>query len=82
MLKYCFWRNFFSRAESCCVVNGVRGLRLGLCFLRVPILMGPVGGLRVRSGKQKMKQMKIEKLTKISHLKTCVFRVLSGNRVL
>ena len=31
--KYCFWRNFFSKADNCWVVNGVRGLRLGLCFL-------------------------------------------------
>ena len=49
MLRYCLARNFFSRAESCCVVKGVRGLRLGLCFRSVPILMGPVGGFRVMS---------------------------------
>ena len=49
MLRYCLARNFFSRAESCCVVKGVRGFRLGLCFRSVPILMGPVGGFSVMS---------------------------------
>ena len=48
MLKYCFSRNFFSNAFSCCVVNGVLGLRLGLCFLRVQ-RRGPGGGLNRRS---------------------------------
>lgn len=33
--KYCFSLNFFSRATSCWVVNGVLGFRLGLCFLNV-----------------------------------------------
>ena len=32
MDRYCFSRNFFSRAISCWVVKGVRGLRLGLCL--------------------------------------------------
>lgn len=31
-------------------MKGVRGLRLGLCFLRVPILIGPGGGFKVISG--------------------------------
>ena len=53
MERYCLARNFFSRAASCWVVKGVLGLRLGLCFLRVPILMGPEGGLRVRSEKKR-----------------------------
>lgn len=35
MDRYCFWRNFRSRASNCEVVNGVLGLRLVLCFLRV-----------------------------------------------
>ena len=35
MDRYCFSRNFFSKAVSCCVVNGVRGFRFGLCFLKV-----------------------------------------------
>ena len=48
MLKYCFSRNFFSNAFSCCVVNGVLGLRLGLCFLSVQ-RRGPGGGLNRRS---------------------------------
>uniref|UniRef100_A0A915JKN8 Uncharacterized protein n=1 Tax=Romanomermis culicivorax TaxID=13658 RepID=A0A915JKN8_ROMCU len=30
MLKYCFCLNFRSKANSCCVVNGVRGLRRSL----------------------------------------------------
>lgn len=34
MDRYCFWRNFLSRARSCVVVKGVRGLRLVLCFLK------------------------------------------------
>lgn len=49
MLKYCFSRNFFSSAFSCCVVKGVLGLRLGLCFLKVQ-RRGPGGGLNRRSG--------------------------------
>ena len=44
MLRYCFSRNFFSRAISCCVVKGVRGFRLGLCFRSVH-LSGPRLGL-------------------------------------
>lgn len=32
MLRYCLSLNFFSKARSCCVVNGVRGLRFGLCL--------------------------------------------------
>lgn len=34
MERYCFCRNFLSRARSCEVVKGVRGFRLVLCFLR------------------------------------------------
>ena len=30
--RYCFWRNLRSRASSCWVVNGVRGLRFVLCL--------------------------------------------------
>ena len=40
--KYCFCRNFLSRASSCAVVNGVRGFRFGLCFLRVHIFGTPI----------------------------------------
>ena len=47
--KYCFCRNFFSSADNCWVVNGVRGLRFGLCLRNVPILMGPEGGFSVIS---------------------------------
>ncbi len=43
MLRYCFSLNFFSNAMSCCVVNGVLGLRFGLCFLSVH-LSGPSCG--------------------------------------
>lgn len=35
MLRYCLSLNFFSSANNCCVVNGVLGFRLGLCFLRL-----------------------------------------------
>ena len=49
MDKYCFWRNFFSKADNCWVVKGVRGLRFGLCLRKVPILMGPEGGFNVIS---------------------------------
>lgn len=38
--RYCFCRNFRSSASSWDVVNGVRGFRLVLCFLR-----GQAGGL-------------------------------------
>lgn len=38
MDRYCFWRNLRSKARSCDVVNGVRGLRLVLCFLRVQVV--------------------------------------------
>ena len=56
MDKYCFVRNFFSRADNCCVVKGVRGFRLGLCLRKVPIFIGPIGGLNVISGaKEKRK---------------------------
>jgi hypothetical protein len=47
MERYCFSRNFFSSEFSCCVVKGVLGLRLGLCFRRVH-LSGPVGALKPR----------------------------------
>jgi hypothetical protein len=52
MDKYCFCRNFFSKADNCCVVKGVRGFRLGLCLRKVPIFIGPVGGFNVISGAQ------------------------------
>lgn len=32
MVKYCLSRNFFSKASSCDVVNGVRGFRFCLCL--------------------------------------------------
>lgn len=41
MDRYCFCRNFLSSASSWDVLNGVRGFRLVLCFLR-----GHAGGLR------------------------------------
>lgn len=40
MERYCFWRNFLSRARSWDVVKGVRGFLLVLCFLS-----GQAGGL-------------------------------------
>lgn len=40
MLRYCLSLNFFSSANSCCVVNGVRGFRFGLCFLNAHLTMG------------------------------------------
>lgn len=43
MLRYCLSRNFFSSARSCWVVNGVRGLRLGLCFRSAQRTTGDVG---------------------------------------
>lgn len=43
IVRYCFSRNFFSSDNSCCVVNGVLGLRFGLCFRRVH-LTGPGPG--------------------------------------
>lgn len=43
IVKYCFSRNFFSNESSCCVVKGVLGFRLGLCFLKVH-LTGPGPG--------------------------------------
>jgi len=53
MERYCFCLNFFSSADNCWVVKGVLGLRLGLCFLSVPILIGPVGGFNVKSAKDR-----------------------------
>lgn len=41
ILKYCFSLNFFSRESSCCVVNGVLGFLLGLCFLKLHLILGP-----------------------------------------
>lgn len=38
-LKYCLSLNFFSRANNCCVVKGVLGFRLGLCFLRLHLIL-------------------------------------------
>lgn len=38
MERYCFCLNLRSRASSCEVVKGVRGLRLVLCFLRGQVL--------------------------------------------
>lgn len=35
MDRYCFWRNFLSRASSWAVVKGVRGFLLVLCLRRV-----------------------------------------------
>lgn len=40
ILRYCFSLNFFSRLNNCWVVKGVRGLRLGLCFLRLHLSFG------------------------------------------
>lgn len=40
MERYCFWRNFLSRASSWDVVKGVRGFRFVLCFRS-----GHAGGL-------------------------------------
>jgi hypothetical protein len=38
-LKYCLSLNFFSRASNCWVVKGVLGFRLGLCFLRLHLIL-------------------------------------------
>ena len=65
MDKYCFVRNFFSKADNCCVVKGVRGFRLGLCLRKVPIFIGPIGGLNVISGaKDKRKYYLCRKIKK------------------
>lgn len=40
MERYCFWRNFLSKASSWDVVKGVRGFLFVLCFRR-----GHAGGL-------------------------------------
>lgn len=40
ILRYCLSLNFFSSARSCCVVNGVLGFLLGLCFLRLHLSLG------------------------------------------
>lgn len=40
MERYCFWRNFLSKASSWDVVKGVRGFRFVLCLRR-----GHAGGL-------------------------------------
>ena len=37
IVKYCLSRNFFSKANNCDVVNGVRGLRFCLCLRREQI---------------------------------------------
>ena len=42
MERYCFWRNFLSRASSWDVVKGVRGFLLVLCLRR-----GQAGGLNL-----------------------------------
>ena len=57
MDKYCFVRNFFSKADNCCVVKGVRGFRFGLCLRKVPIFIGPIGGLNVISGAKKKRNI-------------------------
>lgn len=47
MDRYCFWRNFRSRARSWDVVKGVRGFRLVLCFRSVHfwgLILGGLGG--------------------------------------
>ncbi|GMR63043.1 hypothetical protein PMAYCL1PPCAC_33238, partial [Pristionchus mayeri] len=36
--RYCFCWNFFSNVINCCVENGVRGLRLFLCFRSMHLL--------------------------------------------
>ena len=64
MLRYCLARNFFSRAESCCVVKGVRGFRLGLCFRSVH-LSGPRLGLGM-SGPE-MEESEVSQLSSCSH---------------
>lgn len=53
--RYCFDRNFRSRAKSCWVVKGVRGLRLLLCF-RNWHFIGNFGS-SPGSEKNKIKQM-------------------------
>lgn len=40
ILRYCLSLNFFSRANSCCVVNGVLGFLFGLCFRRLHLIFG------------------------------------------
>lgn len=41
ILRYCLSLNFFSKASSCCVVKGVLGFLLGLCFLKLHFNFGP-----------------------------------------
>ena len=43
MDRYCFCRNFLSSASSCCVVNGVLGFLLALCFRNVTANFGGLG---------------------------------------
>lgn len=45
MLRYCLSLNFFSNARSCCVVKGVLGFLLALCFLRAHRTIGAPTGL-------------------------------------
>lgn len=46
MLRYCLSLNFFSSANSCCVVKGVLGFRFGLCFLKAHrTIGGPFTGI-------------------------------------
>lgn len=58
MLRYCFSRNFFSSDNSCCVVNGVRGFRFGLCFLRLHLIRG--GSLLSGSTKKRENKISLE----------------------
>jgi hypothetical protein len=51
MLKYCFSRNFFSSESNCCVVKGVRGLRFGLCFLKLHFKRGNSFSVNRKEGK-------------------------------
>lgn len=60
MLRYCLSLNFFSKARSCWVVNGVLGFRFGLCFLRAQRTIG--GPPLPKFGRFAGKKLKLIKL--------------------
>ena len=66
MDRYCFCLNFFSKTSSCCVVNGVLGFLLGLCFLSC-ILGEPLLGLRCSGLEGPKNETKRNKLLEVVH---------------